>query len=77
MIHENPLEQALHEQKPVSGALVHHSDRSVQYVSIKYASDWPRIVGPNYSPGIRKASDFFLFFSGLMVGVEGLEPSTR
>jgi putative transposase len=31
------LEQALHEQKPVSGALVHHSDRSVQHVSIKYA----------------------------------------
>ena len=30
------LEQALHERKPVSGALVHHSDRGVQYVSIKY-----------------------------------------
>ena len=30
------LEQALAERKPVSGALVHHSDRGVQYVSIKY-----------------------------------------
>jgi hypothetical protein len=30
------LEQALHDRKPVSGALVHHSDRGVQYVSIKY-----------------------------------------
>ena len=31
------LEQALHDRKPVSGGgLVHHSDRGVQYVSIKY-----------------------------------------
>jgi transposase InsO family protein len=30
------LEQALHERKPVSGDLVHHSDRGVQYVSITY-----------------------------------------
>ena len=31
------LEQALHERRPVSGgSLVHHSDRGVQYVSIKY-----------------------------------------
>jgi putative transposase len=29
------LEQALHERRPVRG-LVHHSDRGVQYVSIKY-----------------------------------------
>jgi transposase InsO family protein len=30
------LEQALHDRRPVSGGLVHHSDRGVQYVSIKY-----------------------------------------
>ena len=31
------LEQALHDRKPVQrGGLVHHSDRGVQYVSIKY-----------------------------------------
>src|SRR5439155_22916518 len=31
------LEQALHDRKPVcGGGLVHHSDRGVQYVSIKY-----------------------------------------
>ena len=31
------LEQAIHDRKPVSGgSLVHHSDRGVQYVSIKY-----------------------------------------
>jgi putative transposase len=30
------LEQALHDRRPVSGAVVHHSDRGVQYVSIRY-----------------------------------------
>jgi putative transposase len=31
------LEQALHDRNPLSGSgLVHHSDRGVQYVSIKY-----------------------------------------
>ena len=31
------LEQALHERRPVQGGgLVHHSDRGVQYLSIKY-----------------------------------------
>ena len=30
------LEQALHDRHPVGGGLVHHSDRGVQYVSIKY-----------------------------------------
>jgi transposase InsO family protein len=31
------LEQALHDRRPVQGGgLVHHSDRGVQYVSIKY-----------------------------------------
>ncbi|MBB3312281.1 transposase InsO family protein [Rhizobium sp. BK196] len=32
------LDQALHERRPVhGGGLVHHSDRGVQYVSIKYS----------------------------------------
>src|SRR5690606_9127688 len=31
------LEQALHDRRPIhGGGLVHHSDRGVQYVSIKY-----------------------------------------
>jgi putative transposase len=30
------LEQALHERRPIKGGLVHHSDRGVQYVSIRY-----------------------------------------
>jgi transposase InsO family protein len=32
-----PLEQALHDGRPVHrGGLIHHSDRGSQYVSIKY-----------------------------------------
>ena len=30
------LEQAIHDRRPVGGGLVHHSDRGVQYASIKY-----------------------------------------
>ena len=30
------LEQALHDRRPLGRGLVHHSDRGVQYVSIKY-----------------------------------------
>jgi putative transposase len=30
------LEQALHERRPARGGLIHHSDRGVQYLSIKY-----------------------------------------
>jgi putative transposase len=37
------LEQALHERRSVrGGGLVHHSDRGVQYVSIKYTERLPR-----------------------------------
>lgn len=30
------LEQALHARRPTQGGLIHHSDRGVQYVSIRY-----------------------------------------
>jgi len=34
----NALEQALHDRRPDhGGGLVHHSDRGVQYVSIRYS----------------------------------------
>ena len=37
------LEQALHDRRPASrGGLVHHSDRGVQYVSIKYTERPPK-----------------------------------
>ena len=36
------LEQALHERRPVArGGLIHHSDRGVQYVSIRYTERLP------------------------------------
>jgi len=42
------LEQALHDRRPVRGTgLVHHSDRGVQYVSIRYPGGWQR---PGSSP---------------------------
>ena len=31
------LEQALHGRKPAQKTLIHHSDRGVQYVSIRYS----------------------------------------
>ena len=31
------LEQALHEPRPAQKTLIHHSDRGVQYVSIRYS----------------------------------------
>ena len=30
------LEQAMHDRRPMQGGLIHHSDRGVQYVSIRY-----------------------------------------
>jgi transposase InsO family protein len=42
------LEQALHDRRPVKGGgLVHHSDRGVQYVSIKYTE---RLTGAGVEP---------------------------
>ena len=38
------LEQALHERRPIKGGLVHHSDRGVQYVSIRSPNGWPRLA---------------------------------
>ncbi len=45
------VEQALHDQRPVyGGGLVHHSDRGVQYVSIRY-SERPAEAGIEPSVG--------------------------
>jgi transposase InsO family protein len=48
------LEQALHERKPVSGDLVHHSDRGVQYVSIKYTE---RLAEAGLVPSVGSIGD--------------------
>ena len=49
------LEQAIHDRKPVSGGgLVHHSDRGVQYVSIKYTE---RLAKAGLVPSVGSVGD--------------------
>ena len=51
------LEQALHDRRPVSGAgLVHHSDRGVQYVSIKYTE---RLAEAGLVPSVGSIGDSY------------------
>ena len=51
------LEQALHERRPVhGGGLVHHSDRGVQYVSIKYTE---RLVEAGIEPSVGSVGDSY------------------
>lgn len=51
------LEQALHDRKPVAGAgLVHHSDRGVQYVSIKYTE---RLADAGLVPSVGSVGDSY------------------
>lgn len=51
------LEQALHERRPVSDSgLVHHSDRGVQYVSIKYTE---RLAEAGLVPSVGSVGDSY------------------
>ncbi len=51
------LEQALHDRKPVHrGGLVHHSDRGVQYVSIKYTE---RLADAGIEPSVGSIGDSY------------------
>ena len=51
------LEQALHDRKPVQrGGLVHHSDRGVQYVSIKYTE---RLAEVGIEPSVGSVGDSY------------------
>jgi transposase InsO family protein len=50
------LEQALHARRPVEGGLVHHSDRSVQYVSITYTE---RLAEAGIAPSVGSVGDSF------------------
>lgn len=53
----NALEQAIHDRKPVSGGgLVHHSDRGVQYVSIKYTE---RLAEAGLVPSVGSVGDSY------------------
>lgn len=63
------LEQALHERRPVpDGSLVHHSDRGVQYVCIRYtertfmvsAQDKPsRLAEAGIEPSVGSVGDSY------------------
>ena len=50
------LEQALHARRPVDGGLVHHSDRGVQYVSIKYSE---RLAEAGILPSVGSVGDSY------------------
>ncbi len=51
------LEQALHERRPVkSDGLVHHSDRGVQLVCIRYTD---RLVEANIEPSVGSVGDSY------------------
>jgi transposase InsO family protein len=51
------LEQALHARQPLSGSqLVHHSDRGVQYVSIKYTE---RLAEAGIEPSVGSVGDSY------------------
>ena len=53
----DPLEQALHERRPVHrGGLVHHSDRGSQYVSIRYTE---RLAGAGIEPSVGSVGDSY------------------
>ncbi len=66
------LEQALHDRRPVKGGgLVHHSDRGVQYVSIKYTE---RLTEAGVEPSVGSVGDSF----GALANAEGgTTPSPR
>src|SRR4051812_20199016 len=51
------LEQALHARRPVrGGGLVHHSDRGMQYVSIKYTE---RLAAAGIEPSVGSGGDSY------------------
>ena len=51
------LEQALHDRRPAQGAgLVHHSDRGVQYLSIKYTE---RLAEAGVEPSVGSVGDSY------------------
>ena len=50
------LEQALHDRRPGRAGLVHHSDRGVQYVSIKYTE---RLTEAGIEPSVGSVGDSY------------------
>ena len=50
------LEQALHERRPAEQSLIHHSDRGVQYVSIRYSE---RLADAKVAPSVGSVGDSY------------------
>jgi len=50
------LEQAVHMRRPTEPGLIHHSDRGVQYVSIKYTE---RLVDAGIEPSVGSVGDSY------------------
>ncbi len=50
------LEQALHARRPTDGSLIHHSDRGVQYVSIRYTE---RLADAGIEPSVGSVGDSY------------------
>ncbi|KLD73400.1 transposase [Xanthomonas hyacinthi DSM 19077] len=50
------LEQALHARRPAEGGLIHHSDRGVQYVSIRYTE---RLAEAGIEPSVGSVGDSY------------------
>jgi transposase InsO family protein len=50
------LEQALYDQQPDRDALIHHSDRGSQYVSIRYTE---RLAEAGIEPSVGSRSDSY------------------
>ena len=50
------LEQAVHMRRPTEPGLIHHSDRGVQYVAIKYTE---RLVEAGIEPSVGSVGDSY------------------
>jgi transposase InsO family protein len=50
------LEQALHARRPAESGLIHHSDRGVQYVSIRYTE---RLAEAGIEPSVGSVGDSY------------------
>ena len=50
------MEQALHQRRPFPAGLIHHSDRGVQYVSIKYTE---RLALAGIEPSVGSVGDSY------------------
>jgi putative transposase len=62
------LEQAIHDRRPAhGGGLVHHSDRGVQYVSIRYTE---RLAEAGIEPSVGSVGDSY--DNALAVTIDGL-----